>query len=120
MWVVQEIDKRLRKRQKEKKLKWWKIDRKTRLEAASRTDNKNMPETVTIKYFMPGNKRNLITVKNDKDVKKNDFHGDALTAQVCFWPPGFVRVFLEHQVLFVLSWNVSLNRKLTVAQSSYL
>nr|GEW87286.1 hypothetical protein [Tanacetum cinerariifolium] len=31
------------KRQKEKKLKWWKIDRKTRLEAASRTDNKYMP-----------------------------------------------------------------------------
>nr|GEV92072.1 hypothetical protein [Tanacetum cinerariifolium] len=34
------------KRQKEKKLKWWKIDRKTRLEAASRTDNKNMSDVV--------------------------------------------------------------------------
>lgn len=40
-------------------------------------------ETVAVKYFLPGNKRNLITVKNDKDVKRMiDFHGDALTAEV--------------------------------------
>ncbi|GJX27313.1 PB1 domain-containing protein [Tanacetum coccineum] len=50
-------------------------------------------QTVTVKYFMPGNKRNLITVKNDKDVKRMiDFRGDALTTQVCFLRnrPGFV------------------------------
>ncbi|XP_071715677.1 uncharacterized protein [Rutidosis leptorrhynchoides] len=40
-------------------------------------------ETVSVKYFLPGNKRNLITVKNDKDVKRMvDFHGEALTAEV--------------------------------------
>ncbi|PWA57007.1 PB1 domain-containing protein [Artemisia annua] len=56
-------------------------------------------ETVTVKYFLPGNKRNLITVKNDKDVKRMiDFHGDALTAQVFVsGTPGFVRSVPEPQ-----------------------
>lgn len=40
-------------------------------------------KTVSIKYFLPGNKRNLITVKNDKDVKRMiDFHGGSITADV--------------------------------------
>ncbi|XP_076932630.1 uncharacterized protein LOC143598249 isoform X2 [Bidens hawaiensis] len=54
-------------------------------------------ETVTVKYFLPGNKRNLITVKNDKDVKRMiDFHGDALTAEVfVMGTPGFIRPVLE-------------------------
>ncbi|XP_076910968.1 uncharacterized protein LOC143568787 [Bidens hawaiensis] len=56
-------------------------------------------ETVTVKYFLPGNKRNLITVKNDKDVKRMiDFHGDALTAEVFVTgTPGFNRSALEKQ-----------------------
>ncbi|XP_024979849.1 uncharacterized protein LOC112516847 [Cynara cardunculus var. scolymus] len=50
-------------------------------------------ETATVKYFLPGNKRNLITVKNDKDVKRMiDFHGDAITAEVFVTgTPGFNR-----------------------------
>nr|XP_043624570.1 uncharacterized protein LOC122596113 [Erigeron canadensis] len=50
-------------------------------------------ETVSVKYFLPGNKRNLITVKNDKDVKRMiDFHGDALTAEVfVMGTPGYIR-----------------------------
>lgn len=40
-------------------------------------------KTVSIKYFLPGNKRNLITVKNDKDVKRMiDFHSSSITADV--------------------------------------
>ncbi|KAK1413984.1 hypothetical protein QVD17_29721 [Tagetes erecta] len=56
-------------------------------------------ETVTVKYFLPGNKRNLITVKNDKDVKRMiDFHGDAITAEVfVMGTPGFKRSALEIQ-----------------------
>ncbi|XP_023733964.1 uncharacterized protein LOC111881803 [Lactuca sativa] len=56
-------------------------------------------ETVTVKYFLPGNKRNLITVKNDKDVKRMiDFHGDALTAEVFVTgTPGFDRSALDTQ-----------------------
>ncbi|KAK9053940.1 hypothetical protein SSX86_025015 [Deinandra increscens subsp. villosa] len=56
-------------------------------------------ETVTVKYFLPGNKRNLITVKNDKDVKRMiDFHGDAITAEVfVMGTPGFDRSALEMQ-----------------------
>ncbi|KAI7725612.1 hypothetical protein M8C21_014794 [Ambrosia artemisiifolia] len=56
-------------------------------------------DTVTVKYFLPGNKRNLITVKNDKDVKRMiDFHGDAITAEVfVMGTPGFNRSALEMQ-----------------------
>ncbi|KAK9078813.1 hypothetical protein SSX86_002871 [Deinandra increscens subsp. villosa] len=56
-------------------------------------------ETVTVKYFLPGNKRNLITVKNDKDVKRMiDFHGEAITAEVFVTgTPGFNRTALEMQ-----------------------
>lgn len=56
-------------------------------------------ETVTVKYFLPGNKRNLITVKNDKDIKRMiDFHGDAITAEVFVaGTPGFNRSALDMQ-----------------------
>ncbi|KAK1417199.1 hypothetical protein QVD17_26323 [Tagetes erecta] len=56
-------------------------------------------ETVTMKYFLPGNKRTLITVKHDKDVKRMiDFHGDAITAEVFVTgTPGFNRSALEMQ-----------------------
>ncbi|KAF5788209.1 putative transcription factor interactor and regulator CCHC(Zn) family [Helianthus annuus] len=48
-------------------------------------------DTLNVKYFLPGNKRNLITVKNDKDLKRMiEFHGDAITAEVFVsGTPGF-------------------------------
>ncbi|XP_024968723.1 uncharacterized protein LOC112508172 isoform X2 [Cynara cardunculus var. scolymus] len=56
-------------------------------------------KTVTLKYFLPGNKKNLIVVKNDKDVKRMiDFHGDAITAEVfVMGTAGFDRSTLEMQ-----------------------
>ncbi|XP_071724502.1 uncharacterized protein [Rutidosis leptorrhynchoides] len=56
-------------------------------------------KTVTIKYFLPGNKKNLIIVRNDKDVKRMiSFHGDAITAEVfVFGTPGFERPNVEIQ-----------------------
>ncbi|ONK59443.1 uncharacterized protein A4U43_C08F6480 [Asparagus officinalis] len=37
----------------------------------------------TIKYFLPGNRRTLITISNDKDIRRMvDFHGDAITTDV--------------------------------------
>lgn len=39
--------------------------------------------TMSIKYFLPGNKRTLITVSNDKDLKRMiKFHGNSVTADV--------------------------------------
>ncbi|XWS64405.1 hypothetical protein CRYUN_Cryun05aG0001700 [Craigia yunnanensis] len=39
--------------------------------------------TMSIKYFLPGNKKTLITVSNDKDLKRMiKFHGDSVTADV--------------------------------------
>lgn len=39
--------------------------------------------TISIKYFLPGNRRNLITLRNDKDLKRMiDFHGHSVTADV--------------------------------------
>lgn len=56
-------------------------------------------KTVTIKYFLPGNKKNLIVVKNDKDIKRMiDFHGDAITAEVfVMGTPGFDHNALKMQ-----------------------
>ncbi|KAI3771750.1 hypothetical protein L6452_02917 [Arctium lappa] len=56
-------------------------------------------KTVTVKYFLPGNKKNLIVVKNDKDVKRMiDFHGDAITAEVfVMGTAGFDRSALKMQ-----------------------
>ncbi|GKV29052.1 hypothetical protein SLEP1_g38024 [Rubroshorea leprosula] len=39
--------------------------------------------TMSIKYFLPGNKKTLITISNDKDLKRMiTFHGDSLTTDV--------------------------------------
>ncbi|KAK4853081.1 hypothetical protein QYF36_003476 [Acer negundo] len=40
-------------------------------------------KSLSIKYFIPGNRRNLITLSNDKDLKRMyEFHGDSVTADV--------------------------------------
>ncbi|XP_042988044.1 uncharacterized protein LOC122315859 [Carya illinoinensis] len=40
-------------------------------------------DAMSIKYFLPGNKKTLITVSNDKDLKRMvKFHGDSVTADV--------------------------------------
>ncbi|XP_059637869.1 uncharacterized protein LOC132279839 [Cornus florida] len=40
-------------------------------------------KTLFIKYFLPGNRRTLITLSNDKDFKRMvDFHGNSVTADV--------------------------------------
>lgn len=40
-------------------------------------------ETFSIKYFLPNNKRTLITVSTDKDLQRMvDFHGDSLTTDI--------------------------------------
>ncbi|XP_024458767.2 uncharacterized protein LOC18099908 isoform X2 [Populus trichocarpa] len=40
-------------------------------------------ESLSMKYFIPGNKRTLITVSSDKDLKRVfDFHGNLITADV--------------------------------------
>ncbi|OMO73183.1 Phox/Bem1p [Corchorus capsularis] len=40
-------------------------------------------KSLSIKYFLPGNRRTLITLANDKDLKRMyDFHGDAVTADI--------------------------------------
>ncbi|KAB1199536.1 hypothetical protein CJ030_MR0G020843 [Morella rubra] len=39
--------------------------------------------SLSIKYFLPGNRRTLITLSNDKDLKRMyDFHGSSITADV--------------------------------------
>ena len=39
--------------------------------------------SMLIKYFLPGNKKTLITVSNDKDLKRMvKFHGDSMTADI--------------------------------------
>ncbi|KAL2533002.1 MuDR family transposase [Abeliophyllum distichum] len=39
--------------------------------------------TLSIKYFLPGNRRNLITLRNNKDLKRMiDFHGHSVTADI--------------------------------------
>ncbi|XP_057812344.1 uncharacterized protein LOC131026495 [Salvia miltiorrhiza] len=39
--------------------------------------------TISIKYFLPGNRRNLITLRNDKDLKRMiDYHGNSVTADI--------------------------------------
>ncbi|KAA8535178.1 hypothetical protein F0562_030181 [Nyssa sinensis] len=40
-------------------------------------------KTMSIKYFLPKNRRNLITLSNDKDLKRMlDFHGNSVTADI--------------------------------------
>ena len=44
--------------------------------------NSNL-NTMTVKYFLPSNKKTLITISNDKDLKRMiKFHGDAETAEI--------------------------------------
>lgn len=39
--------------------------------------------SMTIKYFLPGNNKTLITISNDKDLNRMiKFHGDSTTADV--------------------------------------
>ena len=40
-------------------------------------------DSFSIKYFLPNNKRTLITVSSDKDLQRMvDFHGDSLTTDI--------------------------------------
>ncbi|XP_026457286.1 uncharacterized protein LOC113358003 isoform X1 [Papaver somniferum] len=44
-------------------------------------------DAMSIKYFLPGNKRTLITISNDKDLKRMiNFHGNSTTADVYVVP----------------------------------
>lgn len=39
--------------------------------------------TMSVKYFLPGNRKTLITISNDKDLKRMiKFHGDSDTAEI--------------------------------------
>lgn len=39
--------------------------------------------TMTVKYFLPSNKKTLITISNDKDLKRMiKFHADSETAEI--------------------------------------
>ncbi|KAK3213115.1 hypothetical protein Dsin_017821 [Dipteronia sinensis] len=54
-------------------------DLKLRLAELCNVEHKSL----SIKYFIPGNRRNLITLSNDKDLKRMyEFHGDSVTADV--------------------------------------
>lgn len=54
-------------------------DLKLKLAEMSNLDQK----TISIKYFLPGNRRNLITLRNDKDLKRMiDYHGNSVTADI--------------------------------------
>ncbi|KAL8057364.1 hypothetical protein ABFX02_04G179850 [Erythranthe guttata] len=40
-------------------------------------------KTISVKYFLPGNRRNLISLRNDKDLKRMiDFHANSVTADI--------------------------------------
>lgn len=40
-------------------------------------------KTISMKYFLPGNRRTLITLRNEKDLKRMlDFHGNSITADL--------------------------------------
>ncbi|PSS21633.1 Protein FAR1-RELATED SEQUENCE like [Actinidia chinensis var. chinensis] len=42
--------------------------------------------TIIIKYFLPGNKKTLITISNDKDLKRMiNFHGSSDTTDIFVW-----------------------------------
>ena len=48
-------------------------------------------DSLSIKYFLPGNRRTLITLANDRDLKRMyDFHGSSITAEIFVQgKPGF-------------------------------
>lgn len=38
---------------------------------------------ISLKYFLPGNRKTLITISNDKDLKRMiKFHGDSITTDI--------------------------------------
>lgn len=40
-------------------------------------------DTMSVKYFLPGNRKTLITISNDKDLKRMiKFHGNSDTAEI--------------------------------------
>lgn len=40
-------------------------------------------DTMSIRYFLPGNRKTLITVSNDKDLKRMiKFHGDSVSVDI--------------------------------------
>lgn len=40
-------------------------------------------KTISVKYFLPGNRRNLITLRSDKDLKRMiDYHENSVTADI--------------------------------------
>ncbi|KAG8388477.1 hypothetical protein BUALT_Bualt02G0129800 [Buddleja alternifolia] len=54
-------------------------DLRLKLAQISNLDQK----TISIKYFLPGNRKNLITLRNDKDLRRMiDFHGNSVTADI--------------------------------------
>lgn len=65
-------------------------------------------KSVSIKYFLPGNTRTLISLANDKDLKRMlDFHGNSVTADVfVMGREGFNRDAL----------NIDTNRYLSLVQ----
>nr|XP_043622114.1 uncharacterized protein LOC122593734 [Erigeron canadensis] len=70
-------------------------DLKLQLAEACNFDQK----TLTIKYFLPQNKKTLIILKNDKDVRRMiDFYEDAYTAEVFVTgTPGFEDIAINMQ-----------------------
>lgn len=54
-------------------------DLKLKLAEMANLDQK----TISIKYFLPGNRRNLISLRNEKDLKRMiDFHVNSVTADI--------------------------------------
>lgn len=67
-------------------------------------------KSVSIKYFLPGNTRTLISLANDKDLKRMlDFHGNSVTADI------FVmgREGFNHDAL-----NIDTNRYLSLVHTT--
>lgn len=63
-------------------------------------------ETLSVKYFLPKNRQTLITLSNDKDLKRMiDFHGDSVTADVfVLGKKGFKRKILTNHITRYLFW----------------
>ncbi|KAF9618060.1 hypothetical protein IFM89_000011 [Coptis chinensis] len=62
-----------------------------KLEIAEMWNSSHAGGTMSIKYLLPGNKRTLITISNDKDLKRMiTFHGEAVTADVFVLPAELV------------------------------
>ncbi|KAJ4952139.1 hypothetical protein NE237_028971 [Protea cynaroides] len=67
-------------------------------------------KTMSIKYFLPSNRRTLITVSNEKELKRMiDFHGNSVTADVFI----FGKERVSHDVL---NMNVSRGNRTMAAE----